>query len=163
MERKLELKDICGYLPYGLKRIYLEEIFFGTITKYDNVSFNGNKTIYRNYKPILRPITDLYHQITHNGKELVPICEMAKMVCDFNWVIGTDEFGNKCAVYREYGSKDTFGFKIGSFYKSDYSQNIVPYQYQLFDYLHELKVDYRGLIDSGLAVSVYDFPENPYK
>ena len=29
-------------------------------------------------------------------------------------------------------------------------------QVAFFDYLHELKIDYRGLIDAGLAVSTHD-------
>jgi hypothetical protein len=36
-------------------------------------------------------------------------------------------------------------------------------QLQLFDFLNELKIDYRGLIDDGVAVSVYDLEINPYK
>jgi len=36
-------------------------------------------------------------------------------------------------------------------------------QYQLFDYLHELKIDYRGLIDAGLAIDVNTLEVNPYK
>lgn len=36
-------------------------------------------------------------------------------------------------------------------------------QYHLFDYMNELKLDYRGLIDANLSVSVHDLPENPYK
>ena len=36
-------------------------------------------------------------------------------------------------------------------------------QYQLFDYLHELKIDYRRLIDAGLAIDVNTLEVNPYK
>jgi len=51
------------------------------------------------------------------------------------------------------------------FYYCDEDGNLLTIwnQYQLFDYLHELKIDYRGLIASGLAVSVYELKNNPYK
>jgi hypothetical protein len=36
-------------------------------------------------------------------------------------------------------------------------------QAYLFDYLHELKIDYRNLIDSGLAIDANTLETNPYK
>lgn len=33
----------------------------------------------------------------------------------------------------------------------------------LFDTFHRYHIDYRGLIDKGLAISVFDLSENPYK
>ena len=36
-------------------------------------------------------------------------------------------------------------------------------QIALFDYLNELKIDYRGLIDAGLAVDCNTLENNPYK
>lgn len=33
----------------------------------------------------------------------------------------------------------------------------------LYDLLHRLHLDYRGLILAGLAVSVHDLPTNPYE
>jgi len=158
MERKLELKDIAGYLPYGLKRMYLEEMFFGTITKYDNVSFNGNKTIYRNYKPILRPLSYLYRTITHNGADVTPILELAKIIdSEQDWELNDDR--GICEHFVFWYDKNIIGFCL-CFEPNSTCE--IPNQYKLFDYLHELKIDYRQLIDNNLAVSVCDFPENPY-
>ena len=39
---------------------------------------------------------------------------------------------------------------------------VVPNQYQLFDYLHSRFIDYRGLIDAGLVVDVNTLENNPY-
>jgi hypothetical protein len=39
----------------------------------------------------------------------------------------------------------------------------VPNQVALFDYLQELKIDYRNLIDSGLAIDAGTLETNPYK
>ena len=33
----------------------------------------------------------------------------------------------------------------------------------MYDLLHRLHFDYRGLIDAGLAVSVHDLKQNPYE
>lgn len=33
----------------------------------------------------------------------------------------------------------------------------------ILDTFHRYHIDYRGLIDKGLAISVFDLPENPYK
>lgn len=38
-----------------------------------------------------------------------------------------------------------------------------PKQRDLFDLLHRLHFDHRGLIDAGLAVSVHDLKQNPYE
>ena len=37
------------------------------------------------------------------------------------------------------------------------------YQYQMFDMMNEYMIDYRGLIQKGLAISVHDLDFNPYK
>ena len=141
MERKLELKDIAGYLPY-------KPCFINNLSSNKNYYYGYSNVIELiNYFTIsLRPLSDLYRTITHDGKEIVPIVELAKIEgC------GEDEI--------KY-NKDTFGF-----YCCDEEGNwlTVYNQYQLFDYLHYLKIDYRGLIESGLAISVYDLEDNPYK
>ena len=70
MERKLELKDICGYLPYGL--CFEDGI---KLTEYGILS---NLNYLTHLAIILRPLSDLYCAITHNGKEIVPIVEDRK-------------------------------------------------------------------------------------
>ncbi len=176
--RTLELKDICGYLPYGLKiciwdeerkrsdgifkvggiynGIYLDDTYDISDSELCSISYDL-------YMPILRPLSDLYKTITHNGKEIVPIVECAKIAFPENrW--GYNDSGENNA----YDKRDdaVFSFEYGAFrcyyYESDVI-SIASYQFQLYDYLNELKIDYRGLIDDGLAVSVYDLENNPYK
>jgi hypothetical protein len=78
---------------------------------------------------------------------------------DSEWEAGdnyaiTDIFDNgECMLKFRY-SRTLGTFLIGS----DAPQN----QYMIFDCLHELKIDYRGLIDAGLCVSCYDLEKNPY-
>lgn len=101
--RNLELKDICGYLPYGLKctamgewdegEDYVDEstpkIFTmsGVCTDSNSERYvegmydNDMHTIYfpDDFTPILRPISDLTKTITYKGETFVPIVELAKI------------------------------------------------------------------------------------
>jgi len=173
MERKLELKDIAVYLPYGLKIMDFEsEViypFLGyeidtTLTKiilYDEETDWWNLS---NFKPILRPISDLYRIITHNGKEIVPIVELANMVINGCEFVVENCKGNN---YARFGN-NYFTFGRGSFlyFQIIENENIkfdIKNQYKLFDYLHELKIDYRGLIDEGLAIDANTLDNNPYE
>lgn len=72
---KLEIKHLAGYLPYGLKGIYSgreTEIEFiskdGLLT---NDSFQHHLN-YSEFKPILRPLSDLTKDIEVNGEKFVP-------------------------------------------------------------------------------------------
>jgi hypothetical protein len=129
--------------------------------------FHGVETVYNvlnnEYKPILRPLSDLYRPIMHNGKEIVPIVECAKMVYpNLKFVLYETE--NK-EIYAQCGFQSRFFYNNGIFCEINgygHSCNIQN-QYQLFDYLHELKIDYRGLIDAGLAIDCNTLENNPYK
>ena len=160
MKRELKLEMIAGYLPYGLRVKYhydsgdtaiLEAIGLGLMSVCQE--YNG--------KPILRPISDLYRPITHNGKDIVPICELARISKPFiswEWSDGSDYvYDNRDYTFHYYEEHRCFIFQKGN------DANVVPNQYQLFDYLHELKIDYRGLIDAGLSVDVNTLDVNPYK
>ena len=162
MERKLELRDIASYLPYGLKYITKNkyQIIEGD-KKIEIVTFDNIKHIYLYagaFDIILRPLSDLYKTIVHNGKEIVPIVELAKIAFPkYDWLLEKIQDS-----YHAVSGSIWFTFFNGSFYIDGIIGNPIDNQYQLFDYMNELKIDYRGLIDAGLAVSVYDI-ENPYK
>jgi hypothetical protein len=163
--RTLEFKDICGYLPYGLYAEYTNlktiDIINSVTGLPDNndikleIGFLSDEHIWM-YKPILRPLSDLCKTITHKGKEIVPIVELAKIAypkTDWYLVKGGAEY------YTGYYYVH-LSFAGGSFFKSN---GDVENQYQLFDFLHELKIDYRGLIDEGLAINCNKLNINPYR
>jgi hypothetical protein len=184
--KTLELKDIVGYLPYGLKLLYpfkgsnricdIEQmkklcvrggIGFVAVERWENGAINELHPYLYEIKPILRPLSDLYKPIIHNGKEIIPIVECAKIAGfkDCTEVLKPNRIGEYIVLSEEghfgfaYLSKDyAFAAKCGLFHKET-----VKNQAQLFDFFHELKIDYRGLIDAGLAVSVSDLENNPYK
>jgi hypothetical protein len=163
--RTLELKDICGYLPYDLKytNYHHNSIHDITITngKLQDVLDYGEF-----YKPVLRPLSDLYKLVTHNGKEITPLIECAKlsfpMISNFN-VNSTTKMcyaeGSHLGVLQFKYENGFIALLLGE--TSQYW--IVDNQYQLFDFLHELKIDYRGLIESGLAIDCNTLENNPYK
>jgi hypothetical protein len=181
MMKVLELKDICGYLPYelafkskkteNLLNCYSMSKIFGydfKVIKTESQCFAYNYDL-SEFIPVLRPISDLYKTITHNGKEIVPIVELAKIATRLDFTPRE----NKSAIFSDgVYTNQYFGFsKTGSFFRLidvndgyDSTENIaVDNQYKLFDYLHELKIDYRGLIESGLAINANTLETNPYK
>lgn len=75
---KLEIKHLAPYLPYGLKMNYgihcpvlcglnnTDSIWLKYIDGYTREQHIGD------YKPILRPLSDLTKPITHDGETFVP-------------------------------------------------------------------------------------------
>jgi hypothetical protein len=153
MTRELTLTDIAGYLPHKL------QLFFSHYGEIETANiWNLQGAILTNFKPVLRPMSDLYVEITdkdyNNGNPFVPLVELAKarhpnfdhynfyateqlVFCSID-----SDFDNYTECYDYYGDRLSFAE---------------------FDLLHRLHFDYRGLIDAGLAVSVHDLKRNPYE
>jgi hypothetical protein len=169
MERKLEPKDIAGHLPYKMfcdtkldSGMYCNEIL-GTMNNDVFIVYRNTHIVrlFQQIKPILRPISDLYRIITHNGKDIIPILELAKMIYSCEWELyQLDDFlFAKCGLLVFFYSEYEKSFRLQ---KDDCDEFIIN-QYQLFDYMNELKIDYRGLIEAGLAIDVNTLENNVYK
>ena len=136
--KTLELKDICGYLPYGLMQKHYNVVCSFTIA---TQSCMGKDVFHempiRFGKPILRPMSDLTEEITHRGEKFVPL----------------DVFNDR-GHFIEF---DVAGllYTVGGCMDSDWLM--------VFDKFHEWMFDYRGLISAGLAIDVNTLPENPYE
>ena len=80
--KTLELKDICGYLPYGLMQKHYNDVCSFTIA---TQSCMGKDVFHempiRFGKPILRPMSDLTTEITHRGEKFVPLLALDKLNC----------------------------------------------------------------------------------
>ena len=81
--KTLELKDICGYLPYGLRIMrpptnvpVVAELL--DIRKDFTILGAGHIDTYR---AVLRPMSDLTKEITHKGEKFVPILALDKLNC----------------------------------------------------------------------------------
>lgn len=96
---KLELKHLAPYLPYGLKgrvnkETYLQEEHerIGELKTIDLADHNYELAVYgelgyflcdiHEFKPILRPLSDLTKEIEYNGKIIIPINELG---ININW------------------------------------------------------------------------------
>lgn len=154
MKRELTLTDIVGYLPYGLYCWYGENIkaaLMVGITDYQIPIFEVGR------KPILRPMSDLYVEITergyNDGKPFVPLVEFAKVRYPYltsrRFITDTKYF--ECAENDSSGWEKMYELELESMSVDE------------LDLLHRLHLDYRGLIDAGLAVSVHDLKQNPYE
>ena len=185
MRRELTLTDIAGYLPYGLK-IQDEDQDIWTIRQLGNadpcmdgdVGLISDDGCYEYYtyiddiKPVLRPMSDLYVEITdkyyNDGKLFVPIVELANLLGEskiYQWELHSD---GRCAFSPE--AMDYFRWLeeeksfIHSLSYCEFSTGYVIFnQHEMYDLLHRLHFDYRGLIPAGLAVSVHDLKQNPYE
>ena len=91
---KLELKHLAPYLPYGLKMILeksgdireLNGLFIdlGELRFHFNVINRGQRLW--NYKPILRPLSDLTKEIEVDGEKFMPYLRLGwKMNIKSNW------------------------------------------------------------------------------
>ena len=130
---KLELKYLAAYLPYELKVLFEHRPSFKSHPNYfkteklsaSNISIIGKKTYSLvSAKPILRPLSDLTKEITHNGESFVPA---GKMI--------------------------THGFHNSFWYETDKFDYRYLYSYDL-DKLLEWHFDVFGLIGKGLAVDI---------
>jgi hypothetical protein len=170
--KTLELKDIAGYLPYELQGLdsaggkYLVQrvdIVEGYLTLeyldiYDMHPYSGS---IKELKPILRPISDLCKTVLHSGREIVPIVELAKIIKNGQWTFSENAFGERLAKDSD---DRCFGFFDGGFVLTYGGKtNQVARQYRLYDFLHELKIDYRGLISAGIAIDANKLTDNPYE
>lgn len=140
MKRELTLADIAGYLPHKLQ---IESQFDREICTANIWNLQG--AIVANFKPILRPMSDLRVEITergyNDGKPFVPVKRLGELLgSDYEDCLILD-----CRI--KYSPSEVWYSDMCAF----------------LDLLHRLHFDYRGLIDAGLAVSVHDLKQNPYE
>ncbi len=168
--KTIELKDIVGYLPYGL--IGYQE---GHICRIDMQFVARYGVQLCNYKPILRPMSDLTKEIIHRGEKFVPIVEIGKLLGYGNLekyeIDGVIEYGFETR-YADDAQGYTFGWhqtsqSFGVWY--DQIDEETPSVERLimnvdaFDKLAEWMFDYRGLIPQGLAINMNTLDKNPYE
>ena len=165
-----ELKDIVGYLPYGL--IGYQE---GHICRIDMQFVARQGVQLCNYKPVLRPMFDLTKEIIHRGKKFVPMVEIGKLLGFDNLkkyeIDGEIQYGFE-THYADDAQGYTFGWhqaaqSLGVWYDriDEETQSVESLIMNLyaFDKLAEWMFDYRDLIGKGLAIDVSELNENPYK
>lgn len=162
----MELHEIVGYLPYGLK-------FISRNGKYAYMSIDGcfatgfktrfgeniNKsisfeTLIRNYKPILHPLSDLVKPVLPDGK--IPLVEIFNYAFDQNVNQKRCDFLSEDGIFQMSCGNLQFGFdcECNSFITTIYQDGtITPNQLQLFQKLYSWHFDIHGLIEKNQAVN----------
>lgn len=185
MKRELTLTDIAGYLPHGLN-IYDRKRGITTVWNWQSADcsdWNGEDKVEtisgEQYSeelvlatPVLRPMSDLYKEITDRnynvGKPFVPIVELAGLLGEskkYQWELHSD---GRCAFspeameyFRWLEEEKSFVHDLS--YCDFFTGYVIFNQHKMYDLLHRLHFDFRGLIDEGLAVSVHALNQNPYE
>lgn len=149
--RKLELKDIIGYLPYDLKCLNIDNELLiigqlGNICPYydgDIGLYNECDSIFDyidNIKPILRPMSDMTKGITVDGyndcKPFIPSDILSEYL----------ESHSRNDGYQYYCDERLI-CSISSNLEYDIISDII-------DFLNKWHFDYRGLIHEGLAIDI---------
>ena len=130
---KLELKHLVGYLPYGLKYIDKDsgeiKIMKTLSSEINMVDFGwGNAHDFNEFKPILRPLSDLDSDYLQE---------------DIENFIG---LGNWCDYYYEY---------LEALRNSCYSNStIIQAPYVIFQYFLKNHFDVHNLIENDLAINI---------
>ena len=155
MKRELTLTDIAGYLDHTL----LGQHLTGAICWIDVKFIAQHGIALARYNPVLRPMSDLNVEISergyNNGKPFVPLVEFAKV----RYPYLTSRRFITDTKYVECAENDSSGWGKWKMYELELESMSVDE----LDLLHRLHLDYRDLIDAGLAVSVHDLKQNPYE
>ena len=80
--KTLELKDICGYMPYGLMQKHYKNVCpFAVEIKSHIGGYVFLKIPPKHGKPLLRPMSDLTKEISHEGERFVPLLALDILNC----------------------------------------------------------------------------------
>ena len=157
------------YLTHGLKAQESHSKKIGTISNwYDidtdedtskmSIGYNNSEHLWM-FTPILYPLSCLTDPIIHEGKEEIPLVELAKIEGCINMGI---EFRVKNGRIMIEETCIEFGFDLtdNSFYKRiDDAPAHVCYQLLLFDYLYSRRINVWNIE----AIDPRTLEVNPYK
>lgn len=139
---KLELKHLAPYLPYDLKGVanFLPDTWF--IVKNLKESFVKGITMPGNnvpvgcamndFKPILRPLTDIYNLIKVDGDLFTPHEKYDEL----------------------FGPNDDYLFEVMNKEDGICIEDIPNLPYYVVEWLMSLHFDVFGLIEKGLAIDI---------
>lgn len=143
-QKQLLMKDLCGRLPYGVNILHVKDGVIGvlsTINIYVEHNFNGEQNIkcttsflgednvpIEEFKPYLYPLSSL---TSSNADDIEQIME-----CDIPWRI----------------SEGLIEWTVGGSVESETFELRINQIERLIELLNANHIDYRGLIEQGLAI-----------
>lgn len=162
----------CGIYPVWANTYHAKgkEDFNFKALKSEHCS--GKGFLLKEIKPILFPFSDITGLIELDGKE---VCPMKELACIFDF----DGYRGYYTTWKYDEKKENVIFSIwgGELCRMDLKSFFVTplkdvqnstvlglnHFLEVFSLFHRYNIDYRGLIEKGLAVSVHDLEANPYK
>lgn len=191
-DKKLLLKELSLRLPYKMKFkspfgvLEMNEInltsrypVLAYTTSFTDFNFKTLKSIpcqghgfeLEKVKPVLFPIDDLTEEIEFHGEKFIPLeriaqLERGRLYLNHGEILEKASSESSLFIARYGNERGFLGYKsTGAFIADEKDIGIwTPYyQYQMFDMMNEYMIDYRGLIQKDLAISVHDLDFNPYK
>lgn len=174
---ELKLKHLVPYMPYGLRFAtdfdHMKYIMAGLETQqsivvlkaYNNAKKKKKlaiKTLVKyNYKPILRPPSDLTKEIEHKGIRFIPIVELLKIIFgeieNYNLI---KEFAVEMTIENQVYmlavfSKNNFYLRLSKKFENQSREILDITKYQdLINKLCEWHFDFQNLIPQGLALDI---------
>lgn len=162
---KIELKELAGYLPYGLKIIevadHLPTLLIGigkdrTGEIFCEVEdFRYPESIYLNIKdikPILHPLSDLTKEREHNGERFIPILRIfggddyEKYNCKID-IVDRPILGKRIDISIEGLEGPCISFSLKNILRNGLT-------YESWQQLHEWHFDLYNWIGKGLAIDI---------
>lgn len=180
----LQLKHICGYLPYGLKVRFegcdmVHEMVGLDITSQGMhlISPYGDfgRCNIEEAKPLLRSLSSLTKEVEHNGERFVPMVELYKIargrykdsIIRHYSVMATNSIMVEMEGYRNFifsivksesdiRIENPYNFQLHStnLHQDDAKSEMVLCWNTLFEKLYEWHFDVFGLIDKNLAINL---------
>lgn len=154
--RHLELKDIAGHFPNGLKwhrKSKKSDNYDVVICRLINLEYYlSSESLAFTHKPILRPL-DLTKPIVHKGKKIVPIERLKDMffhkfnIPNSEWIV----INSVLEILQQDLPNTLKWFKL---------QHLSSW---VIKKLQEWMFDTDDLIASNLAISTEDLDTNPYE
>lgn len=143
-----ENKFIEVYELVGLSNNKEEELWFKNENGYDYSMLMNNG----NFKPILRPLSDLIKKIDVNGEKIIPIRELKSGGTDKEEVYAFEDFEGTNYVCSDNESHELVFNSNSGFNRRYNCESRQLNSYPIYQKLFEWHFDVFGLIEKGLAI-----------
>lgn len=152
--RKLELCDIAPYLPFGLRtdKGLLHALCNDGLAK---CRLNDGEIVKGKIswlKPLLRPLTTLTQEITHNGVTFIPIVELFNLQGEEYYIVDNMAGNKNILVDIDRGEYGVERHTVASFS----TKHIHLYSYKQVMRLVSWHFDISDLISTGLAIPIHN-------